>query len=363
MPKRSVGAGRARGRLIGAALVAVLVIVSGGAVSLARPSKQDLAAAKARLDSMNRQLDQLVEQYDQAKIKLASVERELSDARDAAARSKAEAVAARDLLDRRAAVAYENTGSELEAILGATSLADFSDRIEFVTRLSQQNADAAARAEITRQQAIRAQRRLNDALAQQQSLLVSIRSQTSQIHSAISQQEALVKQIEVELARPLYPKPKPRPAPQITNSGPEPQPSPKGGGGPGPSPSPTPQPPDPGSGAQIAVQAAFSVIGTPYTWGGSNPQEGFDCSGLTMWSWEQAGVSLPHSSAAQYGVLPHVAYDQLQPGDLVFFYQPISHVGIYVGGGMMIHSPHTGGFVEEVSLAGYPDYVGAGRPG
>jgi cell wall-associated NlpC family hydrolase len=105
------------------------------------------------------------------------------------------------------------------------------------------------------------------------------------------------------------------------------------------------------------------VIGVPYVWGGSDPNVGFDCSGLTMWSWAQAGISLPHSSALQYAVLPHVARAELQPGDLVFFYSPIHHVGIYVGGGMMIHAPHTGAYVELVSLDSEPDYVGAGRPG
>src|SRR5207247_430676 len=111
--------------------------------------------------------------------------------------------------------------------------------------------------------------------------------------------------------------------------------APPGGGGPPspqPSPPPSPPPPPPSSGAAVAVRAAYSAIGVPYKWGGSNPKEGFDCSGLTMWSWGQAGVSLPHSSAAQYAMLPHVSRGDLKPGDLLFFYSPISHVAIYVGG-------------------------------
>ena len=82
-----------------------------------------------------------------------------------------------------------------------------------------------------------------------------------------------------------------------------------------------------------------------------------------MWSWAHAGVSLPHSSALQYQVIRHVSRSQLLPGDLVFFYSPISHVGLYVGNDMMIHAPHTGSSVQVTRLSTYPSFVGAGRPG
>ena len=87
----------------------------------------------------------------------------------------------------------------------------------------------------------------------------------------------------------------------------------------------------------------------------------FDCSGLTMFAWNSAGVSLPHSSSAQYSSTRHVSVSDLQPGDLVFYYSPISHVAIYIGGGRIIHAPHPGRSVEIASLRMMP-FSGAARP-
>ena len=81
-----------------------------------------------------------------------------------------------------------------------------------------------------------------------------------------------------------------------------------------------------------------------------------------MWAWAKAGVSLSHSAAMQYGSIRHVGRTQLQPGDLLFFYSPIHHVAMYVGGGMMIEAPHTGAFVRKVPVY-WSMFVGAGRPG
>ena len=117
-----------------------------------------------------------------------------------------------------------------------------------------------------------------------------------------------------------------------------------------------------GHGAGAAVQAAMAQLGKPYQWGGSGP-ESFDCSGLTMWAWRAGGVGLSHSAAAQYSETAHVSLADIQPGDLVFYGSPISHVGIYVGGGQMINAPHTGDVVRYASIdhGGMP--VGIGRPG
>jgi peptidoglycan DL-endopeptidase CwlO len=107
------------------------------------------------------------------------------------------------------------------------------------------------------------------------------------------------------------------------------------------------------------VGIALSYLGTPYAWGGSSPG-GFDCSGLVMYAYAQMGVSLPHSSYAMWDYGVPVPADQLQPGDLVFF-NGLGHVGIYIGGGQYVESPHTGATVQVSSLGSDPSYVGARR--
>ena len=112
----------------------------------------------------------------------------------------------------------------------------------------------------------------------------------------------------------------------------------------------------------IAVQAALAQQGVPYRYAASSPGVAFDCSGLTAYAWGQAGVGLPHQSRAQYASTPRVPKDSAQPGDLLFFYSPISHVSIYLGNGMHVHAPNTGSTVK-VSSVNWGKVTGVGRPG
>jgi cell wall-associated NlpC family hydrolase len=114
--------------------------------------------------------------------------------------------------------------------------------------------------------------------------------------------------------------------------------------------------------AGIAVSAAYSQIGVPYIAFAASPGSGFDCSGLTQFAWGQAGVRLPHQSGRQFATTANVPQDQVQPGDLIFYYTPISHVGIYVGGGQMIHAPAPGKSVG-LTTVNWSKVVGVSRPG
>ncbi len=113
--------------------------------------------------------------------------------------------------------------------------------------------------------------------------------------------------------------------------------------------------------AGAAISYAMAQVGKSYVYGAAGPSA-FDCSGLTLMAWAQAGVALPHSSSAQYGGGNRVAISDLQPGDLVFYYSPISHVGMYIGNGMLVHAANPRSGVEVSAMNSMP-VVGAVRPG
>lgn len=109
-----------------------------------------------------------------------------------------------------------------------------------------------------------------------------------------------------------------------------------------------------------AVNFALAQVGKPYVWGAAGPGS-YDCSGLTMASYRAAGIRLPHSAAEQYNYGHHVAARALRPGDLMFYYQPIGHVTIYIGHGMMVSAPQTGEDVKVIPADTRRDYTGATR--
>ncbi len=125
----------------------------------------------------------------------------------------------------------------------------------------------------------------------------------------------------------------------------------------------------PGGPPADVVAVARQYLGWPYVWGGASPETSFDCSGLTQWSYRQVGVGLPRTAQEQFDATQRLDPGELQPGDLVFFAQTypdpanwITHVGIYVGDGQMIHAPHTGSYVHVQDVY-WEYYVGAARPG
>jgi cell wall-associated NlpC family hydrolase len=333
--------------------VAALVVFSASfaiaPLSSATPSRQDVERAKAELDRLNEHVSLLVEQYNQEHIQLQQVQARLADAKAAADRAQAEADRATASLNRNASIAYQGMGSQFAALLDADSLADFSDRLEFMGNIAQADADLANEAEQAQQEALWSAQEYRTALDEQQTVLDAIKAKANEVRAAAAQARDFYTNLNqkyrqhiaaLEAAQAAAAAAAAAQSTVVSN---------------------IPAPPAPNANVQAVLDAAYSVMGTPYHWGGASPETGFDCSGFTMWAWAHAGVSLPHSSAAQYSSEPHVAREDVQPGDLLFFYTPISHVAIYVGGGRMIHSPHTGSVVSVVPVY-WQYFVGAARP-
>ena len=215
-------------------------------------------------------------------------------------------------------------------------MADYRATREQAAQAEKASAKSAADAKTAAEQAAGVRARLQSKQSQLQLQIAIVKSQ----YLALSPNQ------RTELAAP-GPVPPPEamaaapPAPEALPPGPG-QP-----GGPGPGPGFAA---GPGSGqGAIAVQAALTQVGQPYSWGGAAPG-GFDCSGLVMWAFQQAGISLPHSSQAMaHGGQP-VALSDLQPGDVLTFYSDASHAGLYIGDGLMVHSSTYGVPVRVVPM-------------
>ena len=335
--------------------IAVLLVgsatIGAATLSSAAHSREEVQQARARLDSLNRDLDLMVEQYNQARLRLQEVQARLADVRAQAQRAQATADRAIISLNASAAKAYRGVGSQIAELFDSASLADFSDRLEFIGSLAQADSDLAVEAEAAQQEARWTAAELKATAEERQGIVDALAAKQDQIESRVAEARALYDELDRKYHEALAAQAAAQEAASSSSS------SSSSVGG-----SPIPPPPAPNANVAAVLQAAYSMIGTPYQYGGSSPETGFDCSGFTMWAWSHAGVYLPHSSAAQYASLPHFAQSDLQAGDLVFFYSPISHVGMYVGGSSMIHSPKTGSVVSVVPIY-WDSFVGAARPG
>jgi cell wall-associated NlpC family hydrolase len=354
-------------RLVIAALLVLPALVASVSPSLAAPSKQDVEAAKQKLLAAQVQFAALNEQYNQAVYELQQAQQHLAETLAMKKAAEAQAATARDALSKRAVQAYTDMGSQYESLLSAGSMSEFSDRLEFLGAITQTDANLASQADAAAQQAAWASQEYDQAVADQQQKADQLQQQKQAAENVLTQAQQYASQTQSDYnswvqaqQRALQQAAAATPAPPSSSSQPSLPPS-SGGGG---STSPTPPPPSPSGAGATAAAAAESVIGAPYVFGAAGPSS-FDCSGLTMWAWAQAGVSLPHSAAAQYSSLPRVPLDQVVPGDIIYYGNFGPHVAIYVGSGTIVHARHPGpgGQVQYSSMYGYDTPWGAVRPG
>jgi len=316
---------------------------------------------------MDAQLEKAVEAWNGANVRLGQIKHDLEVNRSRLETAKKNLASARARVSERLVALYTtNAPDALSILLGASSLGDLIERLDSADRIAEEDARIAAevtryRTEVqSRQQAlVKAESDQEKVVAERASQRASIQSQLaerqalySSIKDQITQLEAAERERQARLAAQA------RAAAKNHQPAPEPAPSSGSSGG---SPTPSAPAPPPSSHSSV-VSIALQYLGVPYVWGGASPS-GFDCSGLTMYAYAKVGVYLPHNAAMQYGMGTPVSRSQLAPGDLVFF-NGLSHVGMYIGGGRFVHAPHTGDVVKISSLSEYwyaATYVGARR--
>lgn len=365
--------------VVAAALVWLLV-----PMALAEPDRGDVRDAEERLRELEIRHQTAVEEYLQAEQTLAELDDDISRTQGRVAELAERSEERRDLAGRVIQGLYRGEeAAGLEAVLGAGRAADAARRAAYLAHAQDANMRAlesyqvvrrdlehetdalrAARqeaAELQQEMAARAERIDADAETQRAEV-ASLQQQVAEREER-ERQQAERERREQQAREAAERAEQEAEATQVASnddsgdddSGDEGTQASgdtdnAGGGAPPPS-----------GQAAAAVDAALSRQGKPYQWGATGPDR-FDCSGLTQWAWKQAGVSIPRTSRQQYAGLPKVSRSELQPGDLVFFGDPIHHMAMYIGDGQMVEAPYSGQSVRVRSMD-RDDYTGAARPG
>jgi peptidoglycan DL-endopeptidase CwlO len=329
-------------------LVAGLLVAGSTLLAAARsPAAATPSSAgelQRRLEGLNRQADQQVEEYLQAKLavertrdSIRILQRQLDGVRSQLADARASIAA-------RAAVAYvKGPATDVASLLGAGDPTDALERAQLLELLATHDADQVLAARAIERAAEARAAELAAVERQQAAILAQMADRKARIEQLVAQTEQTLAELRAAERRRAAAANRPATTTPAADN-----------------PAPTPPPKAVSGNVAAVIRYAYAQLGKPYRWGATGP-DAFDCSGLTMMAWAQMGVSLPHSSRAQIGIGRQVTRSELQPGDLIFRYSPISHVSLYVGNGQQISATHTGSTVKLQS-AFQGEIVGFSRP-
>jgi len=336
----------------------------------------DIATSQTQLDQLNAQAEAASERFNKGRIDLEAAQRSADTAQAALGQQDVEVATLRTQIGAFAAQAYRTGGpvSQLglwtsqgsaQAILNGLSMLDVvaqrqSDAMAALNaaRARQQIAAAAAKAAAGQAATVLAaldadRQSVVDAATRGQQVLAALQAQQAQLVAAARDAAArqAAQQAAASLAAQAAGASTSLAAFRAQGSQPAAPAAPAAIGA-------------ASSGSQaatVAVRTALGQLGKPYVFGAAGPGS-FDCSGLTMFAYAAAGISLPHYTGSQYATGRRVGLGELQPGDLVFF-DGLGHEGMYIGNGMMVHAPHSGDVVRTVAIAGYWQsvFVGAVR--
>ena len=320
-------------RLVTVAAVASLTVGLAPATGHADPTT--VSGAQQQILDLNEKLEPVVEQYNAAQIELDKKKKAQKKAADQARALDIQMQSLSGKVRQMASAAYRSVPlGEFTSIMTSRSPQDFLDQLSALDTIALRRDAAIKSLSGAKDKADKAAQAARKAAADAQSLFNKLQSQKASIEKQVKQAKSLLSQLSASQQAAMW-----SGTPVDLSDLPAAQ----------------------SERAKIAVNAAMSKRGSPYVWAAAGPNT-FDCSGLMVWAWAQAGVSLPHQSQAQYDVGTHVSRANLQPGDLVFFYSPIHHVGMYIGNNLVVHAPQTGDVVKVSSMDSFP-YTGATRVG
>lgn len=311
---------------------AATAALSGGAAQLAAAdpggATQEHASQVDRRDRLYQQAEQATERYDAAQEHTRRLRDDLNALQDRAARGRQRVNDLRDELGRLAAQQYRDGGIDPSLALLLSDDPDaYLDKASAVARVGRRQADRL--------------RQLQDAehtLLQQRAQAADKLSELERAGQVLQERKLAVQRALAEAHRLLTA------LPPATRAAYQPAPEERASRDSRPAPAVADLPASSGR-AALAVAAVRQLVGAPYVWGATGPNA-FDCSGLMQYAYGRAGVALPRTSQEQLNSGPHVPLDQASPGDLVFYRSDASHVGMYVGGGQVVHAPYPGARVR-----------------
>ena len=345
---------RSRRSLI--SVISLVTIVFTAVISPATANPQstgrqaEVRKIKSQISQIDQQLDVVVEEHNSAFHSLNKTKGELKIVSAKLAEAERETSQRQEAINKRVASLYREGGlSYLEVLLSTTDLDQFLYCLELVERLADRDARIIADLKESKKEAATHKAALVEKESAQQATVAELQAKKSKIQAQLNERNRLLARIAKDIAderrAEARKQAKLRSKIKVSYN--------RGNG----------VSVSRGEGRSSAVGIAMNELGKPYSWGADGPNS-FDCSGLTQYVYRQLGVSLPHSSRAQYNSGQRISRGDLESGDLVFFARggTISHVGIYVGGGSFIHAPQTGDVVKISSLGSHGGYVGAVRP-
>ncbi|MFJ3515248.1 NlpC/P60 family protein [Streptomyces sp. NPDC090131] len=343
--QRPLAGGPARATAATLALAGAATATAFEGVSQADP-RPTPAQVKSEVDRLYEEAEAATERYNGAKEQADEAERALTGMREETARKTDQLNTARSALGTLAASQYRSgsLGTAVQLAL-ASDPQQYLSQASFIARAGDRNAAGITTVRRRLDEVGKLREQAAGRLADLRSRQDELAGHKTVIEEKLTAAKNLLARLTAE-ERAAYEAQAP------------------GGAGaapaaPGPTGS-TPPPPSDGSRAARAVAFAHSAIGKPYVWGATGPGS-FDCSGLTQAAWRSAGVSLPRTTYTQINAGRRVSRDQLAPGDLVFFYSGVTHVGLYIGNGQMIHAPRPGSTVRSAPIDSMP-WAGASRP-